>query len=158
MAEKKETKKAAAPKPKKEKVVEAEAQNVQPVEEEQKDQQIEETNPVEPQAPEADNEAKEEEIPTDKLMYEAPVAEVKEKDELVDFVETMSGMSQELEDSQKNLDAALENAKTGEEAAEVIKTEINKMAKLNEKAKKANKRLSDMQISNTWNGMIDEIW
>ena len=71
-------------------------------------------------------------------------------------LETIYGTKEEVEKSEEKLDEALKNAKSEDEAKKVIEGDINKVEKLKKNAEKIIKKYSNMQISNSWNGMIED--
>lgn len=97
---------------------------------------------------------KSEEILVEKPADEVYVPEV--DPEIEKDVEAMAEANQELEDSQEQLSKSLSEAKSQEEAKEIVEKEIKKVEDLKDKTKKIIKKYSNMQISNTWNGMIQD--
>lgn len=155
MAEKKETKKTTgAQKPKK-------AKEVEPVEMHIKADNVVDKLDVEVEVKQEPEEVKvenvEEEVSTDTEMFEKPEEPVKSAEpEIPEDVKTVIETTQKLEESKEELNTKLAEAETEDEAKEVINKELEKVQDMTNKVKKIIKKYSNGQISNSWNGMIQD--
>ena len=70
--------------------------------------------------------------------------------------EAVAEANAELEESKEKLSESLANAKTTDEAKELIENEIKKVEDLKKKNEKIIRKYSNMQVSNSWNGMIED--
>ena len=70
--------------------------------------------------------------------------------------EAVAEANAELEESKEKLSESLANAKTTDEAKELIENEIKKVEDLKKKNEKIIRKYSNMQVSNSWNGMIQD--
>ena len=61
-----------------------------------------------------------------------------------------------LEESKKQLSASLEAARNINEAKQLIQNEIKKVENIKKEHEKRIKKYTNMQISNSWNGMIED--
>ncbi len=74
--------------------------------------------------------------------------------EAIDEAQELANANQELEESQDKLEQKLES--DPENAEQIIKDEIAKVEKIKNNVEKVAKKYSNMQISNSWNGMVQD--